>query len=64
MVKHMNALSFAGSVATVASYASWVQTLSLAALIVTILTGLLTFGYTVYKWANDVKQSKKKDNAK
>ena len=52
---HINTLSVIGAGATAMSYATYTQTLSIVALIITILTGLVTMAYTIFKWIKDEK---------
>lgn len=49
--------SILGSVATTAGYTIWVQTLSFTVLVVTLISGLLTASYTIWKWRKDARKS-------
>jgi hypothetical protein len=52
--------SILGSSLTAVGYLTWMQTLSVAVLVVTLISGLLTIAYTGYKWLNDIKTKRSK----
>lgn len=61
MLKHLSGAdsvySLAGTAVTGGGFTIYYHTLSAAALFITIITGLTTTGYTIYKWRKDIKKS-------
>lgn len=61
MHKHINLFSFFGSFTAVFGWIGWIQTLSLAALIISMAAGIVTIGYTLFKWRRDIKKDHEKN---
>jgi hypothetical protein len=55
--------SFFGSVVATLAYINWVQSLSIAALVITILSGAATLAYTIIKIVDYLKDKRRAKKA-